>query len=99
MGAGAGSRAAAVGGAVLWAVAPGGAHPCTLLPLHRLCAPPPPLSRPSAPTLPTQPTPQVPPLPWWRGPVPQAVAAGLLPFSAIYVELHYVFLSVWGHKA
>jgi hypothetical protein len=26
------------------------------------------------------------------------VLAGFLPFSAIYVELYYVFASVWGHK-
>ncbi len=24
--------------------------------------------------------------------------AGFLPFSAIYIELFYVFSSVWGHK-
>ena len=26
------------------------------------------------------------------------VMAGFLPFSAIYVELYYIFASVWGHK-
>lgn len=41
---------------------------------------------------------EVPALPWWRGAGPQALAAGFLPFSAIYIELYYVFLSVWGHK-
>lgn len=41
---------------------------------------------------------EVPALPWWRGAWPQALAAGFLPFSAIYIELYYVFLSVWGHK-
>ena len=25
-------------------------------------------------------------------------AAGFLPFSAIYIELYYIFASVWGHK-
>lgn len=40
----------------------------------------------------------VPPLPWWRSAPVQVTAAGLLPFSAIYVELYYVFLSVWGLK-
>jgi hypothetical protein len=29
---------------------------------------------------------------------PQVLVAGALPFSAIYVELYYIFLSVWGHK-
>lgn len=24
--------------------------------------------------------------------------AGFLPFSAIYIELHYIFNSIWGHK-
>ena len=23
---------------------------------------------------------------------------GFLPFSAIYIELHYIFSSIWGHK-
>jgi hypothetical protein len=41
---------------------------------------------------------EVPQLPWWRGTVPQMVTAGFLPFSAIYVELYYIFASVWGHK-
>jgi hypothetical protein len=26
------------------------------------------------------------------------IMAGFLPFSAIYVELYYIFASVWGHK-
>ena len=25
-------------------------------------------------------------------------AAGFLPFSAIYIELYYIFASIWGHK-
>merc|ERR1719171_1344108 len=28
----------------------------------------------------------------------QLAMAGFLPFSAIYVELHYIFASVWGFK-
>lgn len=28
----------------------------------------------------------------------QMFMAGFLPFSAIYIELHYIFASVWGHK-
>lgn len=27
------------------------------------------------------------------------IMAGFLPFSAIYIELYYIFASVWGHKA
>ena len=26
------------------------------------------------------------------------VLSGFLPFSAIYIELHYIFSSMWGHK-
>ena len=26
------------------------------------------------------------------------VPAGFLPFSAIYIELYYLFASIWGHK-
>ena len=26
------------------------------------------------------------------------LCAGFLPFSAIYIELYYIFASVWGHK-
>ncbi|KAK9803242.1 hypothetical protein WJX73_008999 [Symbiochloris irregularis] len=41
---------------------------------------------------------EVPELPWYRTAVPQMMMAGFLPFSAIYIELYYVFASVWGHK-
>lgn len=41
---------------------------------------------------------EVPELAWYRGVVPQMVMAGFLPFSAIYIELYYIFASVWGHK-
>merc|ERR1719181_1160635 len=37
-------------------------------------------------------------IPWYRRPVSQMFMAGFLPFSAIYIELHYIFASVWGHK-
>jgi len=40
----------------------------------------------------------VPELPWYRTTIPQMAIAGFLPFSAIYVELYYIFASVWGHK-
>ena len=35
---------------------------------------------------------------WYRGRPAQMLVAGFLPFSAIYIELHYIFASVWGHK-
>ncbi|KAK4484101.1 hypothetical protein RD792_011321 [Penstemon davidsonii] len=41
---------------------------------------------------------EIPELPWYRSTVPQMAMAGFLPFSAIYVELYYIFASVWGHK-
>eukprot|EP00798_Chlamydomonas_sp_ICE-L_P020329 gene20329-27089_t len=41
---------------------------------------------------------EIPELPWYRTTVPQMIMAGFLPFSAIYVELYYIFASVWGHK-
>ena len=41
---------------------------------------------------------EVPPIPWYRQGPCQVFMAGFLPFSAIYIELHYIFASVWGHK-
>ncbi|CAI5472168.1 unnamed protein product [Closterium sp. Yama58-4] len=41
---------------------------------------------------------EIPVLPWYRHTVPQMAMAGFLPFSAIYIELYYIFASVWGHK-
>jgi hypothetical protein len=37
-------------------------------------------------------------LAWYKLPVAQLFLAGFLPFSAIYIELHYIFASIWGHK-
>lgn len=41
---------------------------------------------------------EVPPLPWYRQTLAQMGMAGFLPFSAIYIELYYIFSSIWGHK-
>ena len=41
---------------------------------------------------------EVPPLPWYRQTVPQMIMAGFLPFTAIYIELYYIFASIWGHN-
>uniref|UniRef100_A0A7S4G828 Transmembrane 9 superfamily member n=1 Tax=Eutreptiella gymnastica TaxID=73025 RepID=A0A7S4G828_9EUGL len=41
---------------------------------------------------------EIPPAPWYRGPIVHVAVAGFLPFSAIYVELYYVFISLWGHQ-
>lgn len=35
---------------------------------------------------------------WYRHPLAQLFMSGFLPFSAIYIELHYIFASIWGHK-
>ena len=37
-------------------------------------------------------------IPWYRGRAFQLLIAGFLPFSAIYIELHYIFASMWGHQ-
>merc|ERR1712196_445751 len=41
---------------------------------------------------------EIPGIPWYRSAPCQIFMAGFLPFSAIYIELHYIFASVWGHK-
>jgi len=41
---------------------------------------------------------EIPPVVWYRQGPTQVFMAGFLPFSAIYIELHYIFASVWGHK-
>ncbi|GAV58446.1 EMP70 domain-containing protein [Cephalotus follicularis] len=41
---------------------------------------------------------EIPCLPWYRKTLPQMAMAGFLPFSAIYIELYYIFASVWGHR-
>jgi len=35
---------------------------------------------------------------WYQSPMTQMFATGFLPFSAIYIELHYIFNSVWGPR-
>jgi len=37
-------------------------------------------------------------IPWFRSRPFQILIAGFLPFSAIYIELHYIFASIWGHQ-
>ncbi|XP_075644369.1 transmembrane 9 superfamily member 2-like isoform X3 [Castanea sativa] len=41
---------------------------------------------------------EIPSLPGYRKTLPQMAMAGFLPFSAIYIELYYIFASVWGHR-
>eukprot|EP00818_Percolomonas_sp_WS_P000083 CAMPEP_0117449952 /NCGR_PEP_ID=MMETSP0759-20121206/8214_1 /TAXON_ID=63605 /ORGANISM="Percolomonas cosmopolitus, Strain WS" /LENGTH=440 /DNA_ID=CAMNT_0005242451 /DNA_START=223 /DNA_END=1542 /DNA_ORIENTATION=+ len=40
---------------------------------------------------------QIPPTHWYKNATAQFIISGLLPFSAIYIELYYVFKSMWGH--
>merc|ERR1712050_220408 len=35
---------------------------------------------------------------WYQSMTTQMFATGFLPFSAIYIELHYIFNSVWGSR-
>jgi len=37
-------------------------------------------------------------VPWYKGRFSQMLISGFLPFSAIYIELHYIFASMWGHQ-
>jgi hypothetical protein len=41
---------------------------------------------------------EIPPTPWYRSAFVHLFVAGFLPFSAIYIELHYIFVSIWGHR-
>eukprot|EP01104_Vermistella_antarctica_P015995 TRINITY_DN5360_c0_g1_i1.p1 TRINITY_DN5360_c0_g1~~TRINITY_DN5360_c0_g1_i1.p1 ORF type:complete len:590 (+),score=143.91 TRINITY_DN5360_c0_g1_i1:203-1972(+) len=40
---------------------------------------------------------EIPAVTWYRTMPVQLLAAGSLPFTAIYIELYYVFISLWGH--
>jgi len=40
---------------------------------------------------------EIPAIPWYRTLPFQMLMAGFLPFSAIYIELFYIYSSVWGH--
>jgi len=37
-------------------------------------------------------------VPWYRGKPFQLIIAACLPFSAIYIEMHYIFATIWGHQ-
>lgn len=40
---------------------------------------------------------EIPPIPWYRSLPFQMIMSGFLPFSAIYIELFYLYSSIWGH--
>ncbi|KAG7402205.1 hypothetical protein PHYBOEH_005768 [Phytophthora boehmeriae] len=41
---------------------------------------------------------EVPAVPSYRSPFILVIAAGCLPFSAVYIELHHIFAAIWGHS-
>ncbi|XP_059627619.1 transmembrane 9 superfamily member 5 [Cornus florida] len=41
---------------------------------------------------------EIPPLSWYRKTPAQMFLGGLLPFSAIVLELHHLYASLWGYK-
>eukprot|EP01128_Nolandella_sp_AFSM9_P004408 TRINITY_DN1970_c0_g1_i2.p1 TRINITY_DN1970_c0_g1~~TRINITY_DN1970_c0_g1_i2.p1 ORF type:complete len:697 (+),score=197.25 TRINITY_DN1970_c0_g1_i2:117-2093(+) len=40
---------------------------------------------------------QIPPQPWYLGSVPSVLMGGILPFGAIFIELYFIFSSIWLH--
>jgi len=42
---------------------------------------------------------EIPAIPWYRSLPAQMVMSGFLPFSAIYIELFYIYSSVWGRSS
>ena len=41
---------------------------------------------------------EIPPAPWYRSALLHYAIAGFLPFSAIYIELHYIFVAIYGPR-
>ncbi|RLN87449.1 hypothetical protein BBJ28_00009391 [Nothophytophthora sp. Chile5] len=41
---------------------------------------------------------EIPAVPSYRSPFILIIAAGCLPFSAVYIELHHIFVAIWGHS-
>merc|ERR1719384_2245078 len=41
---------------------------------------------------------EIPTLPWYRSPILQILLSGILPFTAIYIELHFLFMAIFGHQ-
>jgi len=42
---------------------------------------------------------EIPPIPFYRSGFVHCLIGGFLPFSAIYIEIHYLYASLWGHAA
>ncbi|ELT97180.1 hypothetical protein CAPTEDRAFT_172435 [Capitella teleta] len=41
---------------------------------------------------------EIPPIPWYRSALAHCIVGGFLPFSAISVELYYIFSTLWGRE-
>lgn len=41
---------------------------------------------------------EIPPLPWYKGIVLKMFIAGVLPFSMISIQLHYILSGLWGYR-
>lgn len=41
---------------------------------------------------------EIPPQPWYKSTLIHMTVGGFLPFSAISVELYYIFATVWGRE-
>ncbi|XP_035658786.1 transmembrane 9 superfamily member 1-like isoform X2 [Branchiostoma floridae] len=41
---------------------------------------------------------EIPPVPWYRSAPAHMLIGGFLPFSAISVELYYIFATMWGRE-
>merc|ERR1711920_111175 len=41
---------------------------------------------------------EIPSLPWYRSAYFQIAVSGVLPFTAIYIELHFLFMAIFGHQ-
>jgi hypothetical protein len=41
---------------------------------------------------------EIPSLPWYRSAYLQILLSGILPFTAIYIELHFLFMAIFGHQ-
>ena len=41
---------------------------------------------------------EIPKLAWYRSYYLQIILSGILPFTAIYIELHFLFMAIFGHQ-
>lgn len=53
-----------------------------------------PISTPISPNLIHR---MIPPQPWYLGAIPSILMGGILPFGAVFIELYFIFSSIWLH--